>query len=181
MVNFNSTEYCQFPLHIITGLKGLSSPKNDIYFSHLLSLMWLQMCMTFFSWNTKDILKNVGVQTTLNPIEFYCMVLKLNSLRHWKYHVLNTNNIAPHWISLYGHKNTLKHSKCLLMCSTEEWKSDRFGTTHEWVHFWTFCLFKTLVQLIWCVCEGNLYSLFNDCTKFPHIRNKLNVYPDYDS
>ncbi len=72
MVNFNSTEYCQFPLDIITGLKGLNSPKNNISVSHLLSLMWLQMCVTFFSRNTKDILKNIGVQTSLDPIDFYC-------------------------------------------------------------------------------------------------------------
>ena len=37
--------------------------------------MSFQTCMTFFlHWNTEeDILKNIGIQTTLDPIDFKCM------------------------------------------------------------------------------------------------------------
>ncbi len=117
----------------------------------------------------ENILKNVGVQTTLNPIEFYCMLQKCNSLRHWKYHFLNTNNIGPHWISLYGHKNIPNFFLCVPL------KNESHTGLEQHMNESIFG------QLIWCVCEGNLYSLFSDWTKYPHIRNTLNVYPDYDS
>jgi len=102
----------------ISFLKGIVHPKWKCW-HHLLTLKWFQTCMSFFLLlNTKEnILKNVGNRTV--------------DCNHWLplifFPTMEGNGVHQLF-------NCQHSSKYLLLCSTEERNSYRFGTTWGWVN-----------------------------------------------